>query len=64
MKKLVLVLGVGAFLSFGLNSCSKCAECSDQSVFYSGEYCKGNALEDAIYESARIECEANGGDFK
>lgn len=64
MKKLVLVLGVGALMSFSLNSCSKCGTCSDQdNVFYTGEYCKGNTIEDALYEAAKAECEANGGSF-
>lgn len=64
MKKLVLVLSVGALMSFGLNSCSKCATCSDQdNVILTGEYCEGNAVEDALYESAKLECEAAGGSF-
>ena len=64
MKKFILVLGVGAFMSFGLNSCSKCGTCSDQdNVFYEGEYCKGNTLEDAIYEAAKADCEDAGGTF-
>lgn len=64
MKKLVLVLGVASLMSFGLSSCSKCAECSDQAnVILTGEFCKGNAIEDALYESAKAECEAIGGDF-
>lgn len=65
MKKLFLVLGVGALLSFGLSSCSKCGECSDQSnLFYTGEYCKGNSVEDALYEAAKAECEGNGATFE
>ena len=68
MKKLMLVLSVGMLLSVGLSSCgwfgSKCGSCSDQSgLFYDGEFCKGNAIEDALYEAAKIECEANGGTF-
>ena len=63
MKKIILILGVGALMSFTLNSCSKCATCSDSSGFYSGEICKGNAIEDAIYQSAKIECEVLGGTF-
>ena len=63
MKKLIPVLGVVALMSFTLNSCSKCATCSDNNGFYSGEVCKGNAIEDAIYQSAKIECEVLGGTF-
>jgi hypothetical protein len=64
MKKLMLVLSVGMLLSVGLSSCSKCGSCSDQSgLFYDGEFCKGNAIEDALYEAAKAECEANGGTF-
>ncbi|MCD8518362.1 MAG: hypothetical protein LRY32_01220 [Flavobacterium sp.] len=65
MKKLLLVLGVGALLSLGLSSCSKCAECSDSGTSLDGvEYCKGNSLEDAAYAYAESECENNGGKFK
>jgi hypothetical protein len=64
MKKIILMLPVLAFLSFGLSSCKKCGECSDQAgLFYQGEYCKGNAIEDALYNAAKAECEANGGKF-
>jgi len=64
MKKLVLVAGIGALMSFGLNSCSKCGTCSDQdNVTYTGEYCKGNVIEDALYESAKLDCEDAGGSF-
>lgn len=64
MKKLVLVLGVGMLMSFSLNSCSKCGTCSDNTVFYSGEFCKGNSVEDALYEAAKLECETAGGTFE
>ena len=63
MKKLIPVLGVVALMSFTLNSCSKCATCSDSSGPFSGEICKGNNYEDAYYEVAKIECEALGGTF-
>ena len=64
MKKLVLVLGVAALMSFGLNSCSKCGTCSNQSdVVFQGEYCKGNTIKDAFYESAKADCESVGGTF-
>ena len=64
MKKLFLVLGVGALMSFSLNSCSKCGTCSNQDdVFYEGEYCKGNSIEDALYEAAKADCESVGGTF-
>jgi hypothetical protein len=64
MKKLILVLGVGALMSFTLNSCSKCATCSDSSGPFSGEICKGSASEDAYYEAAEIYCEGLGGTFE
>jgi hypothetical protein len=64
MKKIVFVIGLGALMSFGLNSCSKCGTCSDQNkVFYKGEYCQGNNLEDAFYEAAKAQCENAGGTF-
>ncbi|MBL6875370.1 MAG: hypothetical protein ISR01_01140 [Chitinophagales bacterium] len=62
MKKVILILGVAGLFTF--SSCSKCGTCSDQSVVFSGEYCKGNAIEDALYESAKVECEALGGSFE
>ncbi|MFT4969606.1 MAG: hypothetical protein ACI9O4_001355 [Chitinophagales bacterium] len=40
MNKLILVLGVGALMSFMLNSCSKCATCSDSKGFHSADYAK------------------------
>ena len=65
MKKLVLVLGVGALMSFSLNSCSKCAECSGSGSVLDGvEYCKGNAAEDLVYDAAESSCETLGGTFK
>ena len=65
MKKLLLVVGVGAFLSFGLNSCSKCAECSGAGTGIDGiEYCKGGTFEDLAYDLAKESCEAAGGEFK
>ena len=60
----MLVLGVGMLMSVGLSSCNKCGTCSDQTnLFYTGEFCKGNTIEDALYEAAKAECEANGGSF-
>ncbi len=65
MKKLVLVLGVASLMSFGLSSCNKCAECSGSGTSLDGvEYCKGNSIEDAFYNSAEAECEQEGGTFK
>lgn len=62
MKKLFLVFAVAGF--FALSSCSKCAECSvQQGLVLSGEYCKGNVFEDALYASAKEECEQAGGKF-
>jgi hypothetical protein len=64
MKKLLLVLGVGALMSFSLNSCNKCGTCSTQdNLIYQGEYCKGNAIEDALYNAAETECELANGSF-
>jgi len=63
MKKLALVLFSGMFL-LSIASCKKCAQCSNQDVYYSGEYCKGNTIKNAIYESAKSECESAGGTFK
>jgi hypothetical protein len=64
MKKVLLTVGVAAFLALGLNSCKKCGECSDQEgLFYTGEYCKGNVFEDALYEAAKSECESEGRKF-
>lgn len=62
MKKNILVLGVVGL--FTLGSCSKCGMCSAQDlVFSKGEYCQGNEMEDALYETAKTECEAVGGTF-
>mgnify|MGYP001024939351 CR=1 FL=1 len=63
MKKVILVLGVAGLFAF--SSCSKCGTCSDESlVILTGEYCKGNAIEDALYESAKLECETAGATFE
>ncbi len=62
MKKVILILGIAGLFAF--SSCSKCGTCSDQTVIFSGEYCKGNAVEDALYSSAEAECEASGGTFE
>jgi len=62
MKKIILVLGVVGLFTF--SSCSKCGMCSAQDlVFSKGEYCQGNEMEDALYETAKTECEAVGGTF-
>lgn len=63
MKKLVFGILSGAFL-LGIASCNKCAECSVDTYYYQGEYCKGNAVKKAVYESAKQECESQGGTFK
>ena len=62
MKKVILILGVAGLFTF--SSCSKCGTCSEQTVVYSGEYCKGNAVEDALYSAAEVACEASGGTFE
>lgn len=65
MKKIAFPLVLTFLLTLGLSSCKKCAECSDQDgLFYTGEYCKGNVLEDAVYAAAKEECEAAGGKFR
>jgi hypothetical protein len=64
MKKIVLVAFAG-LLGLSAVSCNKCAECSvKENNYYSGEYCKGNAVKNLIYEDAKEECEALGGTFK
>jgi hypothetical protein len=64
MKKLIIAAFVG-LMGLSAVSCNKCAECSVQdNLFYSGEYCKGNAVKNAVYNSAEAECEAAGGTFK
>ena len=64
MKKSVLFIFSG-ILMLGFISCNKCAECSKKDyVYYDGEYCKGNAVKNAVYNSAKAECETAGGTFK
>ena len=61
MKKVLLSLGVAAFLAVGLSSCSKCGSCTDSNGDVGIEYCKGNVFEDAIYNSEKTWCEEDGG---
>jgi hypothetical protein len=60
MNKVILAFALLGLTAF--TSCKKCAECSvKENNYYNGEYCKGNAFENAIYEDAKEECEYLGG---
>ena len=64
MNKVVL-FSLSMVVSLTLFSCKKCAECSvKENNFYDGEYCKGSSFENIIYEDAKEECGAMGGEFK
>lgn len=61
--KTVFLVSATAILTL-LTSCKKCGECSvKENNVYNKEYCTGNAIEDAIYEDAKEECEYLGGTF-
>lgn len=64
MKKVILTMGVAAFMAFGLSSCSKCATCTDAAGIVGVEVCQGNAAEDLAYDLAKTTCEAAGGTFE
>lgn len=66
MKKFIPLTLIALFV-VALSSCGgKCGTCSDQSLvsLYTGEFCKGNIVEDALYQSAKAECETAGGTFE
>ncbi|GAA0874276.1 hypothetical protein GCM10009118_06840 [Wandonia haliotis] len=65
MKKVIFTLLGGLMLTASVTSCNKCAECTGTTNnIYEGEYCKGNAVKNAMYETAKTNCEAAGGTFK
>lgn len=64
MKKMIFAAFIG-LMGLSAVSCKRCAECSTKdNIYYTGEYCKGNAFQNAVYNSAKAECESAGGKFK
>lgn len=61
MKKLVLTLVAGAFISASMISCNKCGTCEFNGVTSGAEICQKDNK--AAYDAYKTSCEANGGEF-
>lgn len=59
MKKLVLTLVAGAFISASMVSCNKCGSCSNGST---GEFCQKDSK--VLYDAAKNGCETGGGTWE
>jgi D-arabinose 1-dehydrogenase-like Zn-dependent alcohol dehydrogenase len=57
MKKL-LFLGAVIMLGMPFASCKRCASCS---VGNTAEYCRGGVIQNAAFDAAKDQCNANGG---
>lgn len=59
MKKVLMVVVAGLFISASASSCKKCGTCKVNGTSSGVEYCaKDNQT---VYDAAKLSCEANGG---
>lgn len=59
MKKLVLTLVAGAFISASMVSCNKCGSCEVNGTATGLEYCQKDSK--TVYDAAVTSCEAQSG---
>jgi hypothetical protein len=61
MKKVLLMLVAGAFMSASMMSCSKCGHC-DYNGTADAKYCQKDSK--TVYDAAKSACDLGGGTWK